>query len=126
MEEQNLFMTVCNAALGQVVRRQLNIDTVTHQDADAVAAHAARYGREHHMLSIVDLDLEIRVWLFVHNYTGHFYEFFFHVRILYHYTLYFRRRIVPSVLAYCIPSNSISMVNENNINTGGLNYYGRR
>ena len=71
-------MSVCNAPLGQVVGREFNIDPVTHQDADPVAAHTARDRGEHHMLGVVQLYLEKCIWLLVDHDTCHFNKFFFH------------------------------------------------
>ena len=38
---ESLFMPVRDAAFGEVVRREFEVDAITHKDADAVAAHAA-------------------------------------------------------------------------------------
>jgi len=73
-----LFVPVRNAAFGEVVRRELDVDAVAHKDADAIAAHAARDRREHHVVGVVDLDLKISVGLFVDDDAGHFDQFFFH------------------------------------------------
>ena len=58
-------MPVGNAALGEVVGRELDVDAVAHQDAYAVSAHAARDRGEHDMLALGDLYLEKCVRLFV-------------------------------------------------------------
>lgn len=71
-------MPICDAALGQVVWREFDVDAVAHQDADAVAAHAARDRREHHVLGIIKLHFEKCVRLFINDDAGHFYKFFFH------------------------------------------------
>ena len=71
-------MPVGDPSLRQIVWRQLDIHAVAHQDADAVAAHAARDGGEHHMLGVVDLHLKKGVWLFVDDNAIDFDQFFFH------------------------------------------------
>ena len=71
-------MSVGDTAFRQVIGRELNIDTVAHQDTNAVAAHAARDRREDHVLCIVYLYLKKCVRLFVDDDTGHLDKFFFH------------------------------------------------
>ena len=48
-----LFMPVRDPSLRQIVWREFDIDAVAHQDADAVAAHAARDRGEHHVLGVI-------------------------------------------------------------------------
>lgn len=71
-------MSVRDAAFCEVVGREFDIDAVAHQDADAVAAHAARNGREDDVVRVVDLNFEIRVRLLVDHDTSHFDQIFFH------------------------------------------------
>lgn len=65
----SLLVAVGDPALGKVVRREFNVDAVAHQDADTVAAHAARDGREHNVVAVIDLNLEISVRLFIYYYA---------------------------------------------------------
>jgi hypothetical protein len=63
-------MSVRDSSLREIVRRELYVDTITHQDTNAVSPHAARDRCEDDMLAIVDLYLKKSVWLFVHYDTG--------------------------------------------------------
>lgn len=66
-------MPVRDAAFGKVVWREFDVDAVAHKDADAVAAHTAGDGREHHVIGVFDLHFEKRVGLFVDDRADHFY-----------------------------------------------------
>jgi hypothetical protein len=72
-------VSICDAALCQVVRGKLNVNPITHQNADPIPAHSTGNGREHHVIGIVYLDLEICVRLLINDYTSHFDQFFFHL-----------------------------------------------
>lgn len=60
-------MPVCDPSLGEIVRRELNVDTIAHQDANSVAPHAARDRREDNMFRIVDLYFKESIRLLVHD-----------------------------------------------------------
>ena len=63
-------MAVGDTAFCEVVRGKFDVNTVAHQDANAVSAHAARDGRENDVVAVVDLDLKISVRLFVDDYPA--------------------------------------------------------
>jgi hypothetical protein len=71
-------VAVCDAAFGEIVRGQFDIDPIAHQYADPIPTHSARDRREYHMVGIIDLHLEVSIRLFVDYDSGHFYKFFFH------------------------------------------------
>ena len=72
-------MSVCNSPLRKIVGRELDVDAVAHQDADAVAAHTARDSGENDMLALLYLYFEKCIGLFVDYDPSHFYKFFFHL-----------------------------------------------
>lgn len=76
---RELLVPVCDAAFCKVVRREFDIYAVPHQNADAIATHAARDGGQDHVVRIVDLDFEKCVGLFVDHDAAHFDKFFFHI-----------------------------------------------
>jgi len=73
-------MPVCNSSLRQIIWRELDIDAVAHQDADAVSSHTPRDRREDNVLTIVDLNFKKCVRLFVYDNASQFDQFFFHLR----------------------------------------------
>ena len=72
-------MPICDPSLGEIVWRELDIDPVTHQDADAISTHAAGDRRQHNVLAVVYPHLKKSVRLFVDNNTRQFDQFFFHL-----------------------------------------------
>ena len=76
-----LLVPVRNSAFRQIIGRELDVDSITHQDTYTVTTHAARDGREDDMLTVLDLYLKERVRLFVYNHTRQFNQFFFHIYV---------------------------------------------
>lgn len=74
-------MSVSYSALCQVVGREFHINAVTHQDADAVSAHAAGDSGKYNMVAVIYLYLKISVWLFIDNNAPKGNKFFFHTLI---------------------------------------------
>ena len=77
----HLFMPISNAAFGEIVGGKFNVDSVAHEDTNAISAHSAGYRRQVDMLAVVDLYLEEGIRLFVHYGTREFDQFFFHLVI---------------------------------------------
>src|SRR6266851_4372222 len=76
MPRQRLLEAKGDTALGEVVRRHLDIDLVTGKHANAVLAHLARGVREH-LVIVVELDAKHRVRQQFGDRAGKFYEIFF-------------------------------------------------
>jgi len=72
----NLLMTISDAALGQIVRRKLQCDTIARQDADTIAAELARQVRKH-CAFLIKLNAEQAARKFFNNGTGYFNAVFF-------------------------------------------------
>ena len=71
-----LFMTISDAALGQIVRRKLQSDAIARQDADTIAAEFARQVRKHGAF-LIQLYAEQAARKFLNNGTGYFNAIFF-------------------------------------------------
>ena len=63
-------VTICDAPFREIVGRKFHVDAIAHQDPDAVPSHSTRYGREHNMFGIVDLDLKKSIRLFIDHNSG--------------------------------------------------------
>ena len=57
----HLLVSIGDAASSEVIRRQLHLNTIAGQDADVVHPHLSRYVGEH-LVTIVQLDPEHRIW----------------------------------------------------------------
>jgi hypothetical protein len=70
-----LLVAVHNATAVQVIRAQLNGDSVTGEDADEVLAHSARNMRQYLVL-VLELYLEQRIGQRLNDYRHHFNSIF--------------------------------------------------
>ncbi len=69
-------MTISDAALGQIVRRNLQGDAIARQNADAIAAKLARQVRKHGAF-LIQLHAEQAAGEFLNNGSGYFNAIFF-------------------------------------------------
>jgi hypothetical protein len=73
-----LLMPIRDPTLCKVIRREFNVDPVAHKDPNTITAHTPGYGRQYHVIRIIQLNFEVGVRLLVNDDAGHFYQLFFH------------------------------------------------
>lgn len=65
-------MPISDPTLRKVVRREFDIDSIAHQDANSVSTHASRDRRKDNVLAVLYLNLEKCVGLFIDDDAGQF------------------------------------------------------
>jgi hypothetical protein len=60
-----LFVSVGNSSARQVVGRHLNAHAITHQNPDPILSHLAGDSGQNHVLTVIELDFEKGVGLFI-------------------------------------------------------------
>lgn len=66
----SLFMSIRDPALGQIVRREFDVNAISHKYPYSISTHSARYRGENGVLAVVYLHLKECVWLLVDDGTG--------------------------------------------------------
>jgi hypothetical protein len=61
----SLLIPVRDSAASQIIGRHFNANAIADQDANAILTHLARDGRQHHVLGVIELNLEECVGLLV-------------------------------------------------------------